>query len=167
MGETKNEPRKANGRSFEAHIVEPRSSTNLNRANLRTTRANENATPMHNPRTTRAYSVSFPVCIARSQLSNISTSGHTKHVTRIAMAIIRHVRERIGMKYTVQTRELDPKIARGETKRLSSITAVRSMLSPALEQFEKLGRSKTPELVRLSSAVWGHKVRPHPIGALS
>jgi hypothetical protein len=122
MGETKNEPRKANGRSFEAHIVEPRSSTNLNRANLRTTRANENATPMHNPRTTRAYSVSFPVCIARSQLSNISTSGHTKHVTRIAMAIIRHVRERIGMKYTVQTRELDPKIARGETKRLSSIT---------------------------------------------
>jgi len=41
------------------------------------------------------------------------------------------------------------------------------MLSPALEQFEKLGRSKTPELVRLSSARVGHKGRPHPIGALS
>jgi len=67
------------------------------------------------------------------------------------------------MKYTVQTRELDPKIARGETKRLPSITAVHSMLSPALEQFEKLGRSKTPELVRLSSAVWGHKATELPL----
>jgi hypothetical protein len=42
-----------------------------------------------------AYSVSFPVCIARSQLSNRSTSGHTMHVTRITVANIRDVRDRM------------------------------------------------------------------------
>ena len=32
-------------------------------ADLKTNRVNEYATPTHNARTTRVYSVSFPVCI--------------------------------------------------------------------------------------------------------
>jgi hypothetical protein len=64
MGETKNEPRKANGRSLQVHNLETRSPADLNSGSVRINRANEYATPKHNARTTRAYSVSFPVCIA-------------------------------------------------------------------------------------------------------
>jgi len=64
-------------------------------ADLKMKRANEYATPTHNARTTKAYSVSFPVCIVWSQLSNSSTNGHTRQVSKTTVAIIREARERM------------------------------------------------------------------------
>ena len=64
MGDTKNELRKASGTSFEAQNWEMKPMADLNRGKVRTNRANEDASPTHNARTTMAYSVSFPVCIA-------------------------------------------------------------------------------------------------------
>ncbi len=61
MGETKNEKRRPKGRSLRAYKLETASLTDLNRGTLRRNRANEYAAPMHNARTTKPYSVSFPV----------------------------------------------------------------------------------------------------------
>ena len=54
---------------------------------LRTARANVYDTPTHNPRITKAYSVSFPVWAVLSQRSNISMSGHTTQMDKINVTI--------------------------------------------------------------------------------
>src|SRR5256885_5836035 len=45
---------------------------------------------------------------------------------------------------------------------LTSVTAVRSRPSPALEQFYKQVRSRTPELVRFSRVSVARRAQPHP-----
>jgi hypothetical protein len=64
MGKTRNGPQKVNGRNLQAHNLETRYPAHLKRGNVRMNRAIEYANPTHNAKTTRAYSVSFPVCIA-------------------------------------------------------------------------------------------------------
>ena len=62
---------------------------------LKVKRANEYATPTLNARITKAYSVSFPVRIVSSQLSNISRSGQIRQVSRTTIAVIRETRDRM------------------------------------------------------------------------
>src|SRR6266852_1418589 len=64
-------------------------------ADFKMNRANEYATPTHSARTTKAYSVSFPVWIVRSQLSNSSTSGQTRQVIKTSVIIVRDTQDRI------------------------------------------------------------------------
>src|SRR5262249_19635346 len=67
---------------------------------LRMKRANKCDTPTHNATTTKAYSVSFPVCIVWSQLSNISTRGQIRQMNRTSVTITREVRDRMASSIT-------------------------------------------------------------------
>jgi hypothetical protein len=49
------------GRGLQAHKSETNPTADLARGFLKMYRANESAIPTHNARTTKAYSVSFPV----------------------------------------------------------------------------------------------------------
>src|SRR5260370_8295056 len=68
--------------------------TKSSSTDLKMNRANEYATPTHSARTTKAYSVSFPVWIVRSQLSNSSTSGQTRQVIKTSVIIVRDTQDR-------------------------------------------------------------------------
>lgn len=58
-------------------------------------RANKYATPTHNARTTKTYSVSLPVRRVSSQRSNISTRGQTKQVSKTSATVGSEARDRI------------------------------------------------------------------------
>ncbi|MHB8410882.1 MAG: hypothetical protein ACYDDI_02930 [Candidatus Acidiferrales bacterium] len=61
--------------------------------NVTITCANAYTAPTHSAITTKVYSVSFPVLRVWSQRSNISTTGHTKHVSKTRATITRDVLE--------------------------------------------------------------------------
>jgi hypothetical protein len=60
-------------------------------------RANEYATPMHSARITKVYSVSFPVWIVSSQLSNVSRRGQIRQVSKTTRAVIRDARDHMSL----------------------------------------------------------------------
>ena len=45
---------------------------------------------------TRAYSVSLPVCSVLSQLSNVSSTGHTTQISKTSVSVIRDASDRMG-----------------------------------------------------------------------
>ena len=62
--------------------------------NVTITCPNAYTAPTHSAITTKVYSVSFPVLRVWSQRSNISTTGHTKHVSKTRATMTRDVLER-------------------------------------------------------------------------
>lgn len=75
-------------------------------ADLAMNRATVYATPRHNARTTKEYSVSFPVCTVRSQLSNVSRSGQIRQIIRTSAAVARYARDRIHSSIAQQQAEM-------------------------------------------------------------
>lgn len=72
----------------------------LNSGKLTTNRAKVYVTPMHKPRTTKVYSVSFPVWTVLSQWSNISIRGQTRTVSKTSTTVICDARDRIAVHHS-------------------------------------------------------------------
>lgn len=80
------EERDLQGRRFEKRLF--RKSGN---ENLRANPASTYATPRHSASTTKAYSVSCPVCSVWSQRSNISSTGQITQVSKASAARTREI----------------------------------------------------------------------------
>src|SRR5579864_1883404 len=65
-----------------------------------TKRANEYATPTHNARITKVYSVSFPLWIGGSQVSNVSRIGQMRQVSSAIVPMVRDAQDRMIFKYS-------------------------------------------------------------------
>lgn len=80
-------------KDFKAQRAKTLFATKPSSRDLKNKRAYEYATPRHNARTTKEYSVSFPVWIVWSQLSNVSTSGQIRQISRANATVIRDARD--------------------------------------------------------------------------